>query len=158
MDKIKIFSVYLLEQILLDYRLAGKSDRVERTKLEDQAYTIASELIKTQPSLSLHNLEICVPMARRRLTKVDYNTIVKTLASEEYQQSVKDFLDANRKEKLIENHSIPASMYWKTAYSQLFEKYFDGTNQVAIREQADIIENEGLEQGIDLSSVFRGEI
>lgn len=97
-------------------------------------------------------------MARKRLSRVDYITITKTLDSLEYQQKVKEYLDANRSEKRLENHSVPASKMWKSVYVLLYEKYFDGTNQLSIREQADKMEIELLQDGFNPEEAYRGEV
>ena len=99
MDKLIKFSEFLMAEIIKDYHLAGRVDNMNKNAIMDQAKTIAEELIKDYPSLTLSYLHLLPKIIRKNGYKIDWKSIAFALNSPEYQLDVKDMIERDRKNR-----------------------------------------------------------
>lgn len=122
MQKQVTFSNYLYQEIVKTYALEGHARSLDDNAVKSQAYEIAKELIMQFKNLTISNLEIAVPMCRKRLGKISYSHICKTLESGEYQQEIARIARENKPLEIENRQDIPSAL-WKSIYPKVHKKY-----------------------------------
>lgn len=121
-EKLAKFSTLLLREINKTYMLEGHSRLLEPEIVKNQAYEMGKELMAQFPNLTISNLEIAVPMCRKRLGKISYSHICKTLESGEYQQEIARIARENKPLEIENRQDIPSAL-WKSIYPKVHKKY-----------------------------------
>jgi hypothetical protein len=160
-DKFIAFGDYLMRELINGYFLEGHTREIDEAKYSAIAQSIAKELISQYPHLTLSNLEICIPMARKMYKKVNYSTIVDTLKHETYQQALMEVNRKNNPAELIGRSSEPPPSYlWKTINLKFHATHQGLKNEdiPTIVAQCDRIEQEALQNGYTLEQEYKGEV
>lgn len=172
MDKIVKFSELLYREILEEYAREGRLKDIVDEEVKNMAYSIASELVRSLPSVNYSSLELCIGLTIRHAKKLSYRSLVQTFESSEYQSKMFSLREAE-KPKQLPSDDVAFPLYCSVRMKvlekylglfikgktnkQAWEQSFLDQSKAQIQE-ATRITNELLARGYSKNDKYEGDI